>query len=116
MFGQGFYKLHDINLMEQEMIHYLLWDLTIPGPDLTVFADCTKANYEYPRHLMLSSLTRAATRIHLGKVSLRRGRQLHQSPYQQRNPRQYPYRYLPYPLLSTPISPLRAIPTILHHI
>ena len=46
MFGQQFYKLCDSNLMEQEMIHYLSWDLTISGPDLTAFADHTKANYE----------------------------------------------------------------------
>ena len=44
--GQGFYQLRDVNLMAQEMIHYLSWDLTISGPDLTAFADRIKANYE----------------------------------------------------------------------
>ena len=32
--------------MEREIIHYLSWDLTISRPDLTVFADCIKANYK----------------------------------------------------------------------
>src|ERR1700761_8675048 len=40
--GQGFYELSNINLMEQEMIHYLLWDLTISEPNLTAFADRIK--------------------------------------------------------------------------
>src|ERR1700761_8219455 len=46
MFSQGFYERHDVNLMEQEMIHYLLWDLTISGPNLRAFADSIKANYK----------------------------------------------------------------------
>src|ERR1700761_7430492 len=32
--------------MEQEMIHYLLWDLTISRPNLAAFADSIKANYK----------------------------------------------------------------------
>ena len=47
MFCQGFYALRNVHLMERRMIRYLLWDLTISGSDLTVFADRIRANYEW---------------------------------------------------------------------
>jgi len=47
MFCQGFYALWNVDLMEQRMIRYLSWDFTISGSDLTAFADCIRANYEW---------------------------------------------------------------------
>src|ERR1700761_3240145 len=38
MFGQGFYELHDVNLMEREMIHYLSGQLIISGLDWRMIA------------------------------------------------------------------------------
>lgn len=44
--GQGFYELRDVNLMEREMIHYLSFDLTIPGSELEQFTQTVRATYK----------------------------------------------------------------------
>jgi len=44
--GQGFYELRDVNLMEREMIHYLSFDLTIPGSVLEQFTQTVRTVYK----------------------------------------------------------------------
>src|ERR1700761_1124750 len=56
MFGLGFYELRDVNL-EREMIHCLLWDLTISGLDRhTIAPEPASAKKPSPLPILIPSM------------------------------------------------------------
>ena len=119
MFGQAFYELRDINLMEQEMIHYPSWDLTISGPNPTAFADSIKANYKkgVPKAPYVVIPDKSRGKDSFGKGVIEERETVASEPTSTKKPTPMPIsipfraRYCRLPSLH-----LERSPTILHHI